>query len=769
MNNRFYDSKEEYIYLIAYSLWMVDALIGITMWRQLSLVNTLGNYLQKIGYILLLMQFCVKKKYTRRDVIGILMILLSGILAYHAVYNRHIIATMILIYFSANVDYRKILKCTLIIQAAFMLVTISASQLKVIEDVIWQQGNERVRQSLGYDYCAYPAHILLFMTLSWFCIREKTRLLEVTLILGLNTVIYILTDSRADYYLSLLATFGFCLVCRFRTGKTHRIFEFVMKYGCGMLAAFSIGLHYFYSGDNPTMARLNTVLSARLSLGQQAIQQYGFSAFGKVIRWFGQGSLRNNPERVYNYVDCAFLKELLSFGVVFLIVLVVAFYFVGKQLVREKNYVLGWGVTISLLYAVVNAHLCMVAYNVFILVLGGVFRVQKDEITSEEVADRQHLLGIMQNCADEFFTERGKSVLRTALFFLIFLLTTYVQRLGLGQMVSNESMYRWIICLILFLLAGLTYEYPAVEKERKNYFLYVVTIFLVLAMISDIFVDKKFQYAAFFTVLFWGLLVQGWKSMEDPENLMKDLKRAYKFYFVMILAGGILSRKTILGFGGCGLFLTAAENAMIMLAALVFFLDDVKLSWPAIFNVGGALMALFVLYTTKQTILILTGIGIVLVYLIVLCYKQIKGGAARGAGIILIAIVVLGCIALAGGFLWKLHSAQYFEILKIYLKNANLLGHNYVPRYQNVRSWTESSVAINTYRYGILAGCSFLLAELGYFVTACWQMIKKKSFLQLGLAIAILVVNETVITGLPFVHVGWLLLVLGMSYALADI
>ena len=43
-------------------------------------------------------------------------------------------------------------------------------------------------------------------------------------------------------------------------------------------------------------------------------------------------------------------------------------------MVRKTEYMLGWAVFVSLLYAVANAHLCMVTFNVFILSLSGVFR-----------------------------------------------------------------------------------------------------------------------------------------------------------------------------------------------------------------------------------------------------------------------------------------------------------------------------------------------------------------------------------------------------------
>ena len=185
-----------------------------------------------------------------------------------------IIPTMIMIYLAADVDYRKILKCTLVLQSAFMIVTVLASQMGVIEDVIWKQ-NGRDRQSLGYDYCGYPAHLMLFMTLMWFCIRQKVKAWDEVVWLGLNTLIYIATDSRADYYLSIFAIIGFGVISRFKDYREYKTVNFLMKYGCGVLAIFSILMQLLYDTGNSIWKVIDNLLNGRLLYGHQALQVYG--------------------------------------------------------------------------------------------------------------------------------------------------------------------------------------------------------------------------------------------------------------------------------------------------------------------------------------------------------------------------------------------------------------------------------------------------------------------------------------------------------------
>lgn len=390
MINRTLDIREEKIFLIAYVLWMTDAIVGITMWNDIAIIKTTCDYMQKIAYILLVAQFLLKKRYTKKDVIGVFLIVFMCFLGYHSVYNKYIIHTMILVYMSANVDFRKILKCTLVLHGAFMIITVFASHMEVIENVIWDSDSTRIRQSLGYDYCGYPAHIMLFMTLMWFCLRKKNHVLDVMISVMINYWIYLKTDSRADFYLSLLGIIGFVFL-----KKQYRL-RWWMKYGYIIISIASILIHMVYGLGISFLYKIDALLSSRLQLGYNAIRDYGFNMLGHQIQWFGQGSLRNNPMLIYNYVDCSFLKELLSYGILFWIILVIGFYIVAIVLNNLCIVKYSWAIIIMLLYSVINAHLSMIVFNVFILILGCCFTENNQFAKINRKSDRRrnilHLL-----------------------------------------------------------------------------------------------------------------------------------------------------------------------------------------------------------------------------------------------------------------------------------------------------------------------------------------------------------------------------------------
>ena len=49
MDKQYCRFREEQIFLAAYILWMIDALIGISMWRKIGALNEFGDYLNKVA------------------------------------------------------------------------------------------------------------------------------------------------------------------------------------------------------------------------------------------------------------------------------------------------------------------------------------------------------------------------------------------------------------------------------------------------------------------------------------------------------------------------------------------------------------------------------------------------------------------------------------------------------------------------------------------------------------------------------------------------
>lgn len=786
-------NHSEQLFLMAYCLWMIYAVLKITMWSEIELVNTVCGYLQKTAYLLLVVRFVQKKRYTKKDVAAVFLIIFSCALATHSVYNKQLIAAGIFACSAGDVKFEKILKYTLILQGVVMAVTIAASQIGIIEDVMWYDSG-RIRHSLGYQYCGYPAHLLLFMTLGWLCLRKKIYLMDAAILLGMNYAMYVVTDARTDFYLVVLSVIGGLVWVKDYSVKILcNTRDFLTKYGFALLAVFSVAAHVFYNPSNATFQKINQILNGRLELGYNAVRQYGFSLLGTKIRWYGQGSLRADPTRTYNYVDCSFLKEGLSYGIIFLVILALGYFLLGKRIIKIRNHMLGWAVLMSLAYAVINAHLCVLTFNVFFLAFGELFE-------AEQEPEAVTVAGAMAQINAKWLAPKAQHILRIFVFLAVFCYLTLIQSCGTSYLVKYANMHMWILCGALFCLCLLCSEGEGKCMYEDRKLLWLVRIFLALIWFSDFFVTKKFRYAGFGMWAFGGFFISSWSSMRHPEKLMQEFKTGYKIWFLATIFVCILTRPAFPGIHYSGVFVRSWELGVAALFALAIFLADCCEEKKWLLNEIGAVLSLYFIWTTQKVTIVCIAAALIFVYFcfqIALQRKKKSGISPIKAfvGLAGAAVLVLGVRAmlyeitpnlglevvfdadapetiketvpalLRGGG-WLNEVCTKFEILREYLLQMNLLGHKHLAKINGKNVWPGNSLIMNMYRYGIACGIAYAVMVLKYLLQALQYAVKKCDFLPLGLALAGAAAAMTESIEMPFVQLGWFAFYFGIVWML---
>lgn len=82
--------------------------------------------------------------------------------------------------------------------------------------------------------------------------------------------------------------------------------------------------------------KINNIMTNRLSLGQQAYDQYGISILGQAITW---NTEFNGPDP-YMYVDCAYMNVAINYGIVILVLLCAGFTYIMGKALKEKDAML---------------------------------------------------------------------------------------------------------------------------------------------------------------------------------------------------------------------------------------------------------------------------------------------------------------------------------------------------------------------------------------------------------------------------------------------
>jgi len=140
----------------------------------------------------------------------------------------------------------------------------------------------------------------------------------------------------------------------------------VVKPCCG---GSSIGVTMAYQKGNPVWEKWNYISNNRLKLGYEAIVQYGFTWFGQKIRFIGASTLYYKPDAVYNYVDNAYLMQMLLYGTVFILVYCVLMSLLLYRLVMQNEKMLLMCVLISMVFGMANPQSMYLTYNPLLLLL----------------------------------------------------------------------------------------------------------------------------------------------------------------------------------------------------------------------------------------------------------------------------------------------------------------------------------------------------------------------------------------------------------------
>lgn len=718
-----YDTREERIFLTAYLLWLVSSAVQLTLWNnQFEWVQNTCVQMQNISYLLLLIKFFIKKRYTAADVKGIALITFCCLMASYNHYHTYIAFTVLFLYSAGNVRLNQILRLTFIVQGILLIVTMTASFLGTIPNELWVEADDRHRMALGFDYCTYPSHILLFLTLIWIVLRESKEIWEYLLFLNLNTIMYYLTSTQADIYLAFFAILGSIVWCHeYSWNWVQKLRIFLSQSAYAVIAVTAIALHYFFNDQIVWMEKLNTLMSNRLRLGHQAILQHGFSLFGKSIQWVGQGSVRTNSNVSYNYVDCCYLKETLSYGLFYLAAMAVLFYLSCRLLTRFGQHRLVWAILMTLFFGVANAQLTMPAFNPFILAAGIFFNTAFSSDKLQESADgrpvpaslgntvfsstdagetqdsdilsqlnglqqfvstRLHRFQVQYELFFKAFSqyaiqsikipEKVKRCTRTLIFTALLFYQWFIRMQLPSYLASRQNQHMWVINTALFCLAILCFEKHPAAYRIDSPLAFIARLFMIFVMISDFLVAKQYPNMGFSLLLYGGLFCIAWANMEDPKKLLQEFKWAVKGSFLFVMVCSLLYRPIEYGICYTGIMPDATTFALYLLIVLVICLSDLKLLWTAPFDAACATVASYTLLLTGQYIPILTAVvllgGFLVFFLFCWIFESASGKEQQLFS--LLASISLSVLAFLG-IQWLYHAQPLLpEEQQLYFTNS---------------------------------------------------------------------------------------------------
>lgn len=363
---------QELIVIILFCAYLVVSVLNSTQFKNMFDMETIFKTLNLLILITLSLNIIHFKPFTTNQLLLLLVLLGMGfIIAITSDRKMEIIIPLMFMIngvFLRNGTYVRAYFWTLLFA---VLLTVFLAFIGVFtEDALIE--NRAIRYYFGFNYTLFLPNFFSHLVIAFISLKKKSVTIWETIIaLTLNQIIYHFTNGRGPYIVVLLAIVGLWII-RLFPYIWQSIFTRRIVYSCvTVLAILSIGISYIYSEGNYYLSKIDRVLSGRIKLGHQGIEQYGLSVFGKEIEW-QTGRLGIERSGDYFYVDSSYLKIALMFGMLFLAFLVIAYTLLLISSYNVQNYYLLFALLLVVVHGFTDDVFFDLRYNPYLLLIGGI-------------------------------------------------------------------------------------------------------------------------------------------------------------------------------------------------------------------------------------------------------------------------------------------------------------------------------------------------------------------------------------------------------------
>lgn len=380
---------------------IVFSLISLYMILAISLSTTLADEKYKtvinivqllLGGILFTFVIADVILQKTKNLFLLAFLLILSLLTLYFAKNTLLLALFVFILVLKEYKFEEIIKCFYIILVVELFVIILLAVTNIIPNLVHYR-EDTVRYTLGFKTATLSQTIFMFITLAGAYIwREKHRIDIIILEMLVATLLYILTDSRLGFFMSIgiLTLLLIIKICskfldfsKLKINKNiSRFFKFILVISPFLCLIFCLILTFAFKTQSSFILKLNKMVSARIVYAYDAFKNYQLSPFGKIINWFA--------DEKYIGVDCSFLFYIFDIGVVnSLVVFVLLSYLIYKTIKNNDNWLLLF-LIICLGCGMVEPYLIDYKYNLFVYSFVLLFQKDREQanITNEIIKEK---------------------------------------------------------------------------------------------------------------------------------------------------------------------------------------------------------------------------------------------------------------------------------------------------------------------------------------------------------------------------------------------
>lgn len=476
------------LFIAAWTLYLLSRLFALTEWHALSESAVFPSILQYMEYLsaglafLVIILNFVLRKYSWKAVAAYgLLAVVVALSAYFSA-NRTFILVFLILGAAYGQSGKRILVISALLTGAVLFVVVLCSQIGLTQNVTWYRwggdlAEDKVRESLGFIYASTGASLYFGFILQYIFIRkERMRIWEFVILELIQVFFFLKTDSRLPFYFGTAVIILFFIESLFKEHwRITRYLKGLVAAIPGILCIIAVGGYFLFDPSSSFWNKINGFLSNRMTLGADAVSEYGVKMLGQPVIWIGNGS--GKIDGAYNYVDCSYLQILIQYGILFLLAIMVLYTIGMIRAYKAKDFWLIALLTIICIYSITEPYLLNLA--VIPLPILAVANVGEEPVIYQKGWLKQILYTPPDESADEPVKNGHVSVKKnfimntilTVSSFVFPLITfPYIARVLLSEGTGAVSFAKSIIAYFLMISAlGIpTYGIRACAQVRDD-------------------------------------------------------------------------------------------------------------------------------------------------------------------------------------------------------------------------------------------------------------------------------------------------------------
>ncbi len=333
------------------------------------------KYTRDFCYLCFLAKIVLDLKFDQRIYIKIIFFLFLTLFVWLSSSHRDLILIGIVMLAYKNMNLKKLIKISYIVNVFLFMCIVSLSFFKIIPDWTYLRGDV-VRHSLGFQYTTISIGCYLSIVLMFIYLKSSSiKIFQIIFLECINFVLYFYTNGRLSFLL-ITIILSIAFLVKFRFIKKIFASNFVRKTCSFLNYVLPISLFFIviivskmYTPSNSFLNNLDNITSFRISLTHKALEAYEISLFGSNIEWIGYGGVGyvNKEYFVYNYVDTSYARILLDYGLIITLVILYLYTMLLRKKWQEKKYYEWFIICCVLVWGLLEPYLFNIGRNIFII------------------------------------------------------------------------------------------------------------------------------------------------------------------------------------------------------------------------------------------------------------------------------------------------------------------------------------------------------------------------------------------------------------------